>query len=53
MSDVTNNKTFGSGLTAITEVRKPIDCILDNIFVSFYLSDLCIEYLTGYGNMTL
>ena len=36
MSDATNNRSFGSGLTAINEVHKRIDYILDEIFVFFY-----------------
>ena len=32
----THNKSFGSVLTAIIEVRKRIDYIFDDIFVSFY-----------------
>ena len=33
MGDATNNKSFGSVLTAINEVRKRKDFILDDIFV--------------------
>ena len=42
------------GLRAIYEVSKRIYDILDNIFVFFYqfLSDLGIEALTGYKNIT-
>ena len=36
MSNVTNNKSFGLGLTAINEVHKRIYCMLDGIFVFFY-----------------
>ena len=36
MSDATHNKSFGSGLTAIIDVRKRINYILDNIFVFVY-----------------
>ena len=54
MLDAIHNKSSGSGLTAINELHRRIDYILDNIFVFFYqfLSDLCIEALTGYKNMT-
>ena len=34
-SDATNNKSFGSELTAINEVRKRIDYTLNDIFVFF------------------
>ena len=47
MSDATSNNSFGLGLTAINEVQKRIDYILDNIFDLFYQSYLRIEYLTG------
>ena len=36
MWDATHNKSFGFVLTAIHEVRKRIDYINDNIFISFY-----------------
>ena len=36
MSDVNNNKSFGSGLTAINEVSKHIDYIFEDIFVFLY-----------------
>ena len=52
MWDATHNKSFGLGLTAINDVRKHIYYILDNIFVFLYISELCIEDLTGYENMT-
>ena len=54
MCDATHNESFGSRLTAINKVRKHIDDILDNIFVFFCrcLSNLRIEALTGYGNIT-
>ena len=48
MSDATDNKSFGSGLTKMSEVRKRIYYILDDIFIFFYWSDLRIEALTGY-----
>ena len=32
MSNGTNDNSFGSGLKAINEDRKPIDYILDNIY---------------------
>ena len=51
MSDVTNNKSFGSRLTAINEVCKRIDYILDHVFIFFYQSELRTEALTGYENM--
>ena len=51
-SDASDNKSFGLRLTAINEVRKHIYYILDDIFVFFYRSDLCIEALTGHENMT-
>ena len=46
MSDATDNKSFGLGLTDINEVRKHIDYILDYVFVFFCQSDLRIEALT-------
>ena len=52
MCDVTDNKSFGSGLTSIDKVRKCIYYILDDIFVFFYQSDLRIEALKGDKNMT-
>ena len=52
MIDSTNNKSFGFGLTAIHEVRKYIDSILEDIFVFLYRPDLRIEDLTAYENMT-
>ena len=52
MRNVTNNKSFGSGLTYMNEARKSIDYTLDGIFDFFEQSDLCINYLTGYKNMT-
>ena len=52
MSDATGNKLYVLGLTAINEVRKRIDCILDHIYIFFYQSDFCVEALTGYKNMT-
>ena len=52
MINATDNKSFGLGLRAINEVRKCIDYILDDIFVFFYQSDLRIEALTVYKNMT-
>ena len=52
MSDATNNKSFGLVSTDINEVRKRIDYILDDKFVFFYQSDLRIEALTRYVNMT-
>ena len=36
MSAATDNKSFGSGLTSINEVRKRIDYIADDIFIFFY-----------------
>ena len=36
MSDVTDNKSFGLGLTAVNEIRKSIYFMLDGIFVFFY-----------------
>ena len=53
MSDAANNKSFGSGLTAINEVRKRIYYMLDDIFVLLCQSGLCIEALTGHKIMTL
>ena len=47
MSYATNNKSFGSRLTANNEVHKLIDYILEDIFVLFYQSHLCIEASTG------
>ena len=52
MSNATNNKSFGLGLTANNEVHKYIDYILDNIFVFFHRSYLRIDAFTGYENMT-
>ena len=52
MIDATDNKSFGLGLTAINEVRKRIDYILDDIFVFFYQSDLSIGALIRYKNLT-
>ena len=52
MNNVTNNKSFGSGLTGINEVRKRIDYILDNIFFFLQISYLRIEDFKGYENMT-
>ena len=43
MSYATNKKSFSFGLTDINELCKFIDCILDDIFVFFYQSDLRIE----------
>ena len=51
MSDATSNNSFGLGLTAINEMQKRKDYILDNIFGLFYQSELRIEYLMGYKNM--
>ena len=50
MCDATHNKSFGSGLAPINEVRKRIYYILDYIFVFFcpYLSDLRIESSAGW-----
>ena len=48
MSNATNNKAFGLGLTSINEVRKRIYYIVDERFVFFYRSDLRIEDMTGY-----
>ena len=36
MSDATDNKSFGSGLTAINAVRKRIDYILGDIYFFLY-----------------
>ena len=36
MCDPTNHKSYGSGVTAVTEVRKCIVSILDDIIVFFY-----------------
>ena len=36
MSDATNNNSFGLGLTAINEVRKCIDYIIDDKYFFFY-----------------
>ena len=52
MIDATDTRSFCLGLTAINEVRKCINYIIDDIYISFYWSDLRIEDLTGYGNMT-
>ena len=52
MNNETNNKSFGSGLKGIIEVRKRIDYIVADIFVLFRRPDLRIEALTGYENMT-
>ena len=54
MCEATHKKEFGLRLKAINEVRKSIDYILDDKYCFFYrcLSDLCIEALTGYVNMT-
>ena len=52
MSDATNNKSFGSGLKSINGVCKRIDYIIDNIYIFFYQSDLRIEALAGYENVT-
>ena len=52
MNNETNNKSFGSGLKGINEVRKRIDYIVADIFVFFQRPDLRIEALTGYENMT-
>ena len=49
---MTHNKSFGSRLKTINELRKHIYYILDNIFVFFYQSKLRIEPLTGYKIMT-
>ena len=51
MSDATKNKALGLGINAINDVRKRIDCIIDDKYIFFYQSDLCIEALTGYVNM--
>ena len=40
------------GIRAINELCKQIDYIIDKIFVFFCQSELCIEALTGYKNMT-
>ena len=48
----THNKSFGSGLAAINEVRSRTYYKVDDKFVFFLQSDLRIESLTGYGNMT-
>ena len=52
--NATHNDSFGLWLTAINEVHRRVYYIIDDIFVFFYrsLSDLCIESLTGYENMT-
>ena len=36
MSDATNNKSFGLGLTDINEVRKRIDYIVEDIYFFIY-----------------
>ena len=36
MCDVTSHNSFGSGPTAVTEVRKCVVYILDKIIVFFY-----------------
>ena len=51
MSDATNNNSFGLGLTAVNEVRKCIEYIIDDIFVFFYQTYLRIEDLTVYENI--
>ena len=52
--DAAQNSSFGSGLTANNEVHRRIYYIIDDIFVFLYhcLSELCIEALIGYKNMT-
>ena len=52
MWDVTHNKSFGLVLTVFNEVRKRIDYILGDIYIFFYRSDLRIEALIGYTNVT-
>ena len=52
MSGATNKKSYCLGLTAMNGLRKRIDYIFDDIFILFYRSDLCIEDLIGYKNMT-
>ena len=52
MINATNNKSFGSVLTAIKEVRTRIDYILDEIYIFFYQPVLRIEDLTGYINIS-
>ena len=36
MCDATNHESYGSGLTAVTEVRKRLVYMLDDIIVFFY-----------------
>ena len=50
--DATHDRSFSLGLTTVKEVRKHMDYIIDDIFILFYRSDLRIEALTGYINMT-
>ena len=52
LRNVNRKKSFVPGLTVINGLRKGIYYILDDIFVSFYRSDLRIEALTGYEKMT-
>ena len=52
MSYATGNNSFGWGLTSINKVCKKIDYIIEGIFVFFYQSDLSIEDLIRYENMT-
>ena len=49
---MTHNKSFVSSLTVINNVRKRIEYMLEDIFVSFFWSDLHIESLIGYKNIT-
>ena len=51
-SNATDNKSFGSVLTATDEFCKRIYYILDGIFVFLYQLYLCIEALIGNENMT-
>ena len=36
MSDATDNKSFGSALTSMNEIRKRIYCIVGDVFILFY-----------------
>ena len=51
MSNLTDNKSFGLGFTAMNEVCKNIDYILDDVLFFFCQSDFRIEALTGYTYM--
>ena len=49
MCDATNYTSYGSGLTAVTDVRKLIVYIVDDIIVLFYR--MVIQYTAVRGSL--